>query len=62
MQKLVGHRLNKHCLQDLILENPEMGWQEFQDRFGLEMPTVTSNSFFYTRGHLKKQGHELVCL
>ena len=62
LQTMVGHRLNKHSLQKLILENPWMGWPEFQRWYGDEMPTVTANSFYFTRSYLKSQGFRLPSL
>ena len=59
MQKMIGHRLNEHCLQKLVLENPAMGWPAFKRCFGLEMPTVTQSSFYFTRSNLRSQGNKI---
>ncbi len=46
-------------LKDLILENPEMDWHEFVDRYADCMPAVTHGSFRTCRWKLKQEGYHL---
>ncbi len=46
-------------LRDVLLENREMGWIEFCDKFGERMPAVTHGSFRTSRYDLKKMGHDM---
>ncbi len=46
---------NHFVLVDLILRFPKMGWPEFQETFGEIMPSVSRQSFYNTRTHLRKK-------
>lgn len=53
---------NKYRLRDLILENPTLGFHDFIDAFGQEMPTVTRASFNNARCILRKAGYDIPTL
>ncbi len=46
-------------LRDAIIENPDMRWDDFVEKYGDTMPSVTHGSFRTTRYTLKKQGFKL---
>lgn len=50
---------NKYKLRDLILKNPRIGWRDFLDAFGKQMPTVTLKSFHNCRWLLRKAGYDI---
>lgn len=50
---------NTWNLRDLILENPTMGYVEFSERYGNDMPMTSSGSFKVTRSQLKRAGYEM---
>lgn len=54
-----GSANNKFYLRDLILEHPTLDFQEFRERFGVDMPTVTRDSFNNQRSILRKAGYQV---
>ena len=57
-----GNLNNGFKLLDLILENPRMGYDDFMETFGAQMPTATRNSFNNTRCLLRKAGYDIATL
>ena len=54
-----GTANNGFYLRDLILQHPTIDFEEFRDRFGDKMPTVTRNSYNVARCLLRKAGYQI---
>jgi len=50
---------NKYNLRDLILQHPSLPYEDFEQAFGDQMPTVTRNSYNATRSTLRKAGYDI---
>lgn len=54
-----GRINNKYVLFDIILKHPDMTYNDFKDKYGAVMPTVTRESFNNQRAKLRKAGYDL---
>lgn len=57
-----GKLNNKYSLRDLILKHPTLGYRDFIEAFGQDMPTVSMASFHNTRSLLRRAGYSILAL
>lgn len=49
---------NRYVLRDIIIENPQLSYDNFMEEYGDRMPTVSRASYNSTRCQLRKAGYK----